>query len=75
MVVGNAEIVDSLGRVKSNLDSGVPQAIQHAAIEALSGPQDCITEHNVIYEKRRNLIVDLGHFDARRRIFGGFTGI
>ena len=58
MVVGNAEIVDALKRVKSNLDSGIPQAIQYAAIEALTGPQDCIQEHNTIYQRRRDLIID-----------------
>ncbi len=58
MVVGNAAIVDALKRVKSNLDSGIPQAIQYAAIEALNGPQDCIQEHNNIYQKRRDLVVE-----------------
>ena len=57
MAVGNARMLDALKRVKSNLDSGVPQAIQYAAIEALSGPQDCIKEHNTIYQKRRDLVV------------------
>ena len=57
MAVGNAQMLDALKRVKSNLDSGVPQAIQYAAIEALSGPQDCIKEHNAIYQKRRDLVV------------------
>ena len=57
MVVGNAVMVDALMRIKSNLDSGIPQAIQYAAIEALSGSQDCIQEHNNIYQKRRDLIV------------------
>ncbi len=59
MVVGNAMMVDTLKRVKSNLDSGIPQAIQYAAIEALSGPQDCIQEHNAIYQKRRDLVIDM----------------
>jgi len=59
MVVGNAKIVDALKRVKSNLDSGIPQAIQYAAIAALSGPQDCIEEHNAVYQRRRDLIVDM----------------
>jgi len=58
MVVGNAKIVDALKRVKSNLDSGIPQAIQYAAIEALTGPQDCIQEHNTIYQRRRDLLID-----------------
>ena len=59
MVVGNAEMIDALRRIKSNLDSGVPQAIQYAAIEALSGPQDCIARHNNIYQRRRDLVIDL----------------
>ena len=59
MVVGNAEIVGALNRVKSNIDSGIPQAIQYAAIEALTGPQDCIQEHNAIYQRRRDLVVDM----------------
>lgn len=57
MVVGNEEIVGALARVKSNLDSGIPQAIQYAAIEALLGDQDCIEEHNAIYQRRRDLVV------------------
>ena len=59
MVVGNAKMIDALRRVKSNLDSGIPQAIQYAAIEALSGPQDCIEKHNTIYQRRRDLIIDI----------------
>jgi len=57
MVVGNEKMVNALMRIKSNLDSGIPQAIQYAAIEALSGPQDCIAEHNAIYQRRRDLIL------------------
>lgn len=57
MVVGNAGIIDTLRRVKSNLDSGIPQAIQHAAIEALTGPQDCVSEHNAIYQRRRDRLL------------------
>jgi LL-diaminopimelate aminotransferase len=59
MVVGNATMVDALKRVKSNMDSGIPQAIQYAAIEALRGPQDCIQEHNAIYQRRRDLVVEM----------------
>jgi len=57
MAVGNAKIIDALMRVKSNLDSGIPQAIQHMAINAIRGPQDCIAEHNAIYQKRRDKLV------------------
>jgi LL-diaminopimelate aminotransferase len=57
IAAGNAEIIDALMRVKSNLDSGIPQAIQRMAITALDGPQDCIGEHNAIYERRRDRLV------------------
>jgi LL-diaminopimelate aminotransferase len=57
MAVGNAEMVDALMRVKSNLDSGIPQAIQQMAITALTGPQDCIEEHNAVYQRRRDEMV------------------
>jgi LL-diaminopimelate aminotransferase len=58
MVVGNAIMVDALSRVKSNLDSGIPQAIQYAAVEALTGPQDSIKEQNARYQRRRDLVID-----------------
>jgi len=57
MAVGNATCRDTLMKVKSNLDSGIPQAIQCAAIEALRGDQSCIEEHNAIYQRRRDRIV------------------
>ena len=59
MAVGNAEMIDALRRLKSNLDSGIPQAIQYAAIEALTGSQDCIQQHNAVYQRRRDLIIDM----------------
>ncbi len=57
MVVGNAKIVEALFRVKSNLDSGIPQAIQQAAISALRGSPDCISEHNAIIQQRRDKLM------------------
>ena len=59
MAVGNASMIDALKRVKSNLDSGIPQAIQYAAIEAFNGPHDVITQHNNTYQRRRDLVVDV----------------
>ena len=59
MVVGNAAMVNALKTVKSNVDSGIPQAIQLAAIAALRGPQDCIPQHNAIYQRRRDLVVEM----------------
>jgi LL-diaminopimelate aminotransferase len=57
MAAGNAEIIGALKEVKSNLDSGIPQAIQRMAITALEGPEDCIEEHNRVYERRRDRLV------------------
>ena len=54
MAVGNAAMIDALFRFKSNLDSGIPQAIQRAAIEALNGTQECVAEHNATYQERRD---------------------
>ena len=59
MVVGNAAAITALRTLKSNLDSGIPQAIQYMAIEALQGPQDSIPEHNNTYQRRRDLIVEV----------------
>ncbi|MCX6012416.1 MAG: aminotransferase class I/II-fold pyridoxal phosphate-dependent enzyme, partial [Chloroflexi bacterium] len=49
----------ALARVKSNIDSGIPQSIQYAAIEALAGSQDCIASNNAIYQRRRDKVVDV----------------
>jgi LL-diaminopimelate aminotransferase len=57
MAVGNAQMIDALFRFKSNLDSGIPQAIQQAAIKALTSSQDCIAEHNAVYQRRRDKLV------------------
>ncbi|MBI4303615.1 MAG: LL-diaminopimelate aminotransferase, partial [Chloroflexi bacterium] len=58
MAVGNATMIGALKTLKSNIDSGIPQAIQYAAIAALTGPQDCIQEHNAVYQRRRDLVVE-----------------
>jgi LL-diaminopimelate aminotransferase len=67
MAVGNAEILSGLGRVKTNVDSGVFNAVQHAAITALTGPQDCVRNACAIYQERRDVLIaglrDLG-FDV-----------
>lgn len=51
---GNKDAIEVLGRYKSNIDSGVFQAIQYAGIEALSGPQDSIEKMQRLYEERRD---------------------
>ncbi len=56
--VGNMKAIEALGAVKSNIDSGVFQAIQMAGIQALLGDKSCINEMQNIYQKRRDIMVD-----------------
>jgi LL-diaminopimelate aminotransferase len=55
--VGNREIVGALGRIKTNIDSGVFQAVQIAAAEALNGYGIETEEIAKTYSKRRDLLV------------------
>ncbi len=55
---GRKDIVDALGRFKSNVDSGQFQAVQYAAIKALTGSKDSIVELREIYKKRRDIVVE-----------------
>jgi LL-diaminopimelate aminotransferase len=56
--VGNSELVSALGAIKSNVDSGVFQAIQVAAIRALQLDESWLKKTVEIYRKRRDLLVD-----------------
>ena len=53
--VGNERIIAALARVKSYLDYGAFTPIQAAAVAALNGPEDCITEMRATYKKRRDV--------------------
>ena len=55
--VGNADIIGGLGQIKSNIDSGIFEAIQIAGIEALEGDQNCIEEMRRVYAERRDVLV------------------
>lgn len=57
-VVGNPEVIALLGRLKSNFDYGIFRAIQMGAIAALNGPDDCIRETALRYQRRRDVLVD-----------------
>lgn len=57
-VVGNAQVIALLGRLKSNFDYGIFYPLQQAAIAALTGPQNCVSETASCYQRRRNIIVD-----------------
>ncbi len=56
--VGNPEGVAGLGAIKSNIDSGVFQAVQKAGIEAIRGDQACVSKMHGIYGARRDLMVE-----------------
>ena len=57
MLVGNAQLVEAVGRLKSNIDSGMFRPIQYAAIEALHLPRAWIEQRNTLYQHRRNMLV------------------
>lgn len=57
MAVGNSEMVNALMRVKSNIDSGLSQAIQEMGIAALELPEEWVAANNEIYRKRRDKLV------------------
>ncbi len=57
MAVGNPAAVEALGRVKTNIDSGIFNAIQRAGIAALDGPQDFLDDLRALYQRRRDLVV------------------
>lgn len=54
--VGNAQAVGTLGKVKTNIDSGVFRAVQHAGIAALTGPQAPVAERLRVYQGRRDRV-------------------
>jgi LL-diaminopimelate aminotransferase len=55
--VGNAEAIEGLAAVKSNVDSSLFQAVQVAAIKALQHDQTCVKEMNTQFGRRRDLMV------------------
>ena len=54
---GNRDVLAGLGKVKTNVDSGVFQAVQYAGIAALTGPQECVARARETYQERRDQIV------------------
>ncbi len=57
MAVGNKELVSGLAQVKSNVDSGIFQAVQEAAIEALHLGDEVIEPSRKVYQERRDILV------------------
>jgi LL-diaminopimelate aminotransferase len=62
--VGNADAIKALATLKTNIDSGIFNAVQQAALVALTGPQDHLMRLLESYQSRRDLLVgalnDLG---------------
>jgi len=56
-MVGNKDLVHALARIKSYHDYGTFTPIQVASIVALEGPQDCVAEHRMKYQRRRDVMV------------------
>jgi alanine-synthesizing transaminase len=56
-MVGNPELVNALARIKSYHDYGTFTPLQVAAIAALEGPQDCVEDIRMKYQKRRDVMV------------------
>ncbi len=59
MLVGNASLIESVLKVKSNMDSGMFFGIQHGAIAALQTSRSWFDELNEVYRKRRVLVEEL----------------
>lgn len=58
-VVGNSNVIDSLYTLKTNIDSGIPGAIQRAAVVALNGTDEFTRNACKVYEKRIDMIIDI----------------
>ncbi len=56
--VGHPGLIGALGRIKTNVDSGVFRAVQEAGIAALLGPQEPVRERLEVYRRRRDRVVE-----------------
>jgi LL-diaminopimelate aminotransferase len=56
-ILGNADAVRSYWRLKTNVDSGLFEAVQLAGVAALDGPRAAVDEMNAVYARRRDLVV------------------
>jgi alanine-synthesizing transaminase len=56
--VGNKTLIGALTRVKSYLDYGAFTPIQAAAVAAINGPQDIVESNRLLYQKRRDVLVE-----------------
>ncbi|XAO71001.1 MAG: LL-diaminopimelate aminotransferase [Acetobacteraceae bacterium] len=54
---GNCRLIHALTRIKSYLDYGAFTPIQVAAVSALTGPQDCVSDMRAMYKERRDVLI------------------
>jgi LL-diaminopimelate aminotransferase len=57
-ILGNAEAIETYWRLKTNVDSGLFEAVQMAGVAALEGPGEPLAEMNKTYTRRRDLVVE-----------------
>jgi LL-diaminopimelate aminotransferase len=57
-VAGAPEAIEAIKRLKTNIDSGIFDAVQRAGIEAIRNSQDYLEECLVTYKRRRDLLCD-----------------
>jgi LL-diaminopimelate aminotransferase len=57
-IAGNAEVVERYRQLKTNLDSGMFDALQHAAVAALTTARDFPQGMSEIYRRRRDLMIE-----------------
>jgi len=56
--VGNKSVISAIELLQDHLYVSLFGAVQEAAAEALTGPQECVNELNRLYEHRRNVLID-----------------
>lgn len=56
--IGNESVISAIELLQDHLYVSLFGAVQEAAAEALTGPQDCVKELNDLYERRRNVLID-----------------
>jgi LL-diaminopimelate aminotransferase len=57
-IAGNAEVVENYRRLKTNLDSGMFDALQLAATAALTTAREFPAEMSEVYRRRRDLMIE-----------------
>jgi LL-diaminopimelate aminotransferase len=58
LMAGNAEVVERYRHLKTNLDSGMFEALQRVAATALTDLRDFPREMSAVYERRRDLVIE-----------------